>query len=429
MFCAASRRSYNFSRRMGIFDALGRIWNGWIIAARQDFRGRKGLVAFGYVALISAVGLLLTVRSLPPQHPWLLPVLAGLAIWSRWWDYRRNTDFLVFACVLVGFGRSDAVVGYFTAHASVYVFSRVISWYSQQRPWYRALFNLGNGVLTFFLAGTIMSAARRLGVGEAWAIGAGVVEVFLLDAAIYYLVRGLTSDFRLRDAWMDFRAESPSDFAQLGLGAVLGLAVRSAEWAFIGVLFVHILFLEALLAERLQDESRRDPMLGIANRRFLLERLSVLLRQSEQHRSPIAIFLLDLDYFKQINDRYGHGAGDVALQRVCSELRRELRDVDLLGRYGGEELCCVCPGLDANASGRMAQHLGEAVRRVQVGDCALSVSIGIYWCGGYDVPPPSEAVHRADVALYQAKLAGRDRWVWWDASMPPFPIRGPSAAS
>ena len=172
----------------------------------------------------------------------------------------------------------------------------------------------------------------------------------------------------------------------------------------------------ALLRERLQtiellradvaEQALRDSLTGLHNRRYLMESLPTALATAARRQEPVALAILDVDYFKRINDRFGHLVGDEVLIRVAGLLAGELRGDDTLVRYGGEEFVVVLPG----ATGRVAMDRIEAlrVRMERDGhDIAVTFSAGV--AVSYGAETPSQLLQLADAALYAAKHGGRNR--------------------
>jgi diguanylate cyclase (GGDEF)-like protein len=152
--------------------------------------------------------------------------------------------------------------------------------------------------------------------------------------------------------------------------------------------------------EDLRELCERDPLTGLLNRRAWDMALSGALRK---RRSPIYVALMDLDHFKDFNDRHGHPAGDALLRRAAVAWRGALRTADVLARYGGEEFAILLAG----CSDESALEILDRVRLATVGGPSVSIGLAI-WDGreGAD-----RLVCRADTALYEAKRAGRDRIV------------------
>ncbi len=168
------------------------------------------------------------------------------------------------------------------------------------------------------------------------------------------------------------------------------------------------------LTETLRESTLRDAMTGLHNRRFLEESVEMLIAQSQRHKSPIAILMLDLDYFKMVNDTYGHDAGDTVLKALAKVLTQSVRTSDYVIRYGGEEFLILLQETSAASAVDVAEKIRAAVEdmKVQVASGMLQKTISI---GISDLPQDSDtfwqAVKFADVALYHAKETGRNRVV------------------
>ncbi|WP_354406873.1 diguanylate cyclase [Marinobacterium sp. MBR-111] len=173
--------------------------------------------------------------------------------------------------------------------------------------------------------------------------------------------------------------------------------------------------------EALSYLAHHDELTGAHNRRWILARLGYLKQEAEQCSGTLAVLMLDIDYFKHINDRYGHQKGDEVLVTFVSRLQSELRQSDQLGRYGGEEFLVLLPDTSKSDAEKIAQRLRHAIADTpfQINDEVLDVttSIGLA-CLEADVSlGQDELVGRADVALYLAKQTGRNRVVCWNDEM------------
>jgi diguanylate cyclase (GGDEF)-like protein len=174
------------------------------------------------------------------------------------------------------------------------------------------------------------------------------------------------------------------------------------------------------LTETLKESSLRDPMTGLNNRRYLEEYVETLLANVRRQQIHLAIMMLDLDYFKMVNDDHGHDAGDAVLKALSLVLKQSVRSSDMVIRYGGEEFLIVLQGAADPDADQVAENIRRAVEklRVNVGGTMLQKTISI---GLSDYPADSstfwQAVKFADVALYRAKQTGRNRVVRFTPEM------------
>jgi len=157
----------------------------------------------------------------------------------------------------------------------------------------------------------------------------------------------------------------------------------------------------------------RDPLTGAFNRRYLQERLASEAAFARRHKTPLSLLLLDIDYFKQINDVHGHSAGDAALRLLAQALSSMARQEDMLARYGGEEFALVARGIDRNGAQLLAERVRSAIAKqrlpVDKGSLSFTVSVGVAHCDAGDDCDAQHMFEAADRELYAAKDAGRNR--------------------
>ncbi|ABM02127.1 diguanylate cyclase [Psychromonas ingrahamii 37] len=180
--------------------------------------------------------------------------------------------------------------------------------------------------------------------------------------------------------------------------------------------------LEQLVTERTEELeqakdraellARTDPLTNMLNRRAFFECGSVEIKRSLRYKSSLAIMMIDLDHFKSINDNYGHAAGDNALLSVANTLKAMIRNVDIIGRIGGEEFAVIIPHADLEIATELAQRLRLGIEKVEI--IIDNQPVKITACFGVtsiDIKSESldEALKRADKALYLAKENGRNR--------------------
>ena len=172
--------------------------------------------------------------------------------------------------------------------------------------------------------------------------------------------------------------------------------------------------LEAL-NDRLRTMALTDSLTQLANRNAIMQRLAEEVARARRDAKALAVFMLDVDHFKKVNDTYGHQVGDEVLRAVAARLARQCRAYDAVGRYGGEEFIAIMPGPDLDQTAGIGERIRASVADEAIpsaaGDLAVTISVG----GAYACPGPETTVdlliQKADAALYAAKEGGRNRVV------------------
>ena len=175
----------------------------------------------------------------------------------------------------------------------------------------------------------------------------------------------------------------------------------------------------------LSDASSRDSLTGLYNRLYVVDKIESEINRSLRNGTSMALLMLDIDHFKDVNDTYGHPAGDHVLQVVARLLKESCRVYDVPGRYGGEEFFLLLPDIalpkTPNVAERILHRLETTPMDVPGASVVVTASIGI---AGIDVGmrdpvlSPAALIDRADRALYQAKHQGRNRVSVWDSGEP-----------
>ena len=361
----------------GAFIAL--LTGGFLIATGTHFREAPTAAIWGAANLFTAFGMILALEA--------------------------DSFSLAFLCLLI---------------------ATALTWSSVARFHYRRVPEIAFilGALTWMAASGLPFA--DLSFGESASILMVAMATFLGGAA-FELWRGRTE--RLRARWPLF-ALLVADAASVLFGAtqVLRYTVAPAVpaggsmWLVyltaIGFIVGSAVFLVAMIKERAVAGQLKaagtDSLTGVANRGALMRAAGAAIAASQATGRPLAVVLLDLDRFKQVNDTYGHRAGDLVLQRFAECARKNLRAGDIVGRIGGEEFAAVFPGVAADA----AALLVERLRAAFAGDATwmdgtrieATVSGGIAEYRPLRDPADLDQLfHRADRALYAAKAGGRNR--------------------
>lgn len=231
-----------------------------------------------------------------------------------------------------------------------------------------------------------------------WRLLSGMVLFFIVGYLVYALIMG---DENVRTAGLIV----PLVFF---VGACfVWLAVRLA-WQMSQTL---------VRVDLLEKESVTDPLTRVHNRRYLDQRLGMEIARARRSRSPLSILLLDIDYFKELNDRYGHPAGDQVLDQVAQVISSSVRATDVVGRYGGEEFLILAPNTPLSDAVLLAERIREAIaaRRFstvdmkgQLQEICVTASIGVAALER-TMHEAQQLIRTADQRLYQAKGQGRNR--------------------
>ncbi len=164
--------------------------------------------------------------------------------------------------------------------------------------------------------------------------------------------------------------------------------------------------------EKLERLATFDSLTGLYNRRAILDRLRELINLANRYKEDFSLIMLDIDHFRKVNDRYGHLTGDKALEKIAALIRRNIRDTDTVGRYGGEEFIIILPRTNLASSWAAAERLRTIIEKTEMKDSAgnvfaVTVSQGLVgWERNDDV---GSLISRADEALRKAKEKGRNR--------------------
>jgi len=159
-------------------------------------------------------------------------------------------------------------------------------------------------------------------------------------------------------------------------------------------------------AEKLEVLSQTDELSGLLNRRAFLSKVSSLIKQAKRHKLSYSFFMLDIDYFKKVNDRYGHDVGDKVIQKLGSLLKNNCREHDIVARIGGEEFAICSMNNNKDGPAVFAQKLLSVIRAEKIEGINVTVSIGFTTSSkaGFE-----ELFKEADAMLYEAKNGGRDQ--------------------
>jgi two-component system cell cycle response regulator len=165
--------------------------------------------------------------------------------------------------------------------------------------------------------------------------------------------------------------------------------------------------------EALREQATRDALTGLWNRAAIFDILQRELARASREAALLAIVMMDLDWFKQVNDRHGHLTGDAVLREAARRMRTSIRPYDAAGRYGGEEFLITLPGCNGDSGAAQAERLRRAIGGepfpTPAGILDVTCSLGVAWTEPAENLDADLLVHNADAALYLAKNRGRNR--------------------
>jgi diguanylate cyclase (GGDEF)-like protein len=250
------------------------------------------------------------------------------------------------------------------------------------------------------IAWDLLRMARRTIRSAAW-----FTAILLIAFMFYNVIRALAIGLGvLRQPAALYREET----------ITFGLFIAVA----LGIAFGFFWMTTAVLTTGLEQMASTDPLTRIYNRRVFVMWCEKELTRGQRTGTPFSVLMVDLDHFKQINDCFGHQAGDLALCAVVEKMQDSVRGIDVLGRWGGEEFAVLLPGAAADAALLVAQRVRRNIERIllpgtgirngeRVQMISVTASVGIATYRGVD-DTVSTMMERADMALYQAKAAGRN---------------------
>ncbi len=254
---------------------------------------------------------------------------------------------------------------------------------------------------------------------EAWEkLASEPVDIALLDIMMPKITglevcRRIREDPRLKNIYVIFLTAMVS-----GEDRVKGLELGANDYMtkpyYVPELMARLSVGERLTRERreIETQAARDPLTGLHNRRTFEERLSHEFERAKRYSRPMSILMIDVDDFKNINDRHGHPCGDRVLRRVAEVIGARTRKVDIAARYGGEEFVVLLPeiGLEGGiqAGEKLRQEIA-AIRFDEPADVSPTVSIGVASTSARPYHDAATVVQDADLALYKAKGRGKNR--------------------
>jgi len=304
--------------------------------------------------------------------------------------------------------------------ALIAVVQHIPEWLNSRKAWYVQSFNIANYTLDSLAAYAVAQAIEHSGLigsmqaREAFAgIGAALTFV-LLNHVLLAVMLNLARQYSLRETELFSFDGLSTELILAGLGVGVATFWRLNPWLIPFGLAPLVLIHRSLAVPQLQAEARVDPKTGLFNARHFAAALAEELGRGERFERPLSLIMVDLDLLRDINNSYGHLAGDAVLKGIAEVFRAELRHYDVPARFGGEEFSILLPETAPEEALEIAERIRRAVAATPFDvetssePIRATVSVGV---AGYpkDAHDANELIHQADLAVYRAKLQGRNR--------------------
>jgi diguanylate cyclase (GGDEF)-like protein/putative nucleotidyltransferase with HDIG domain len=316
--------------------------------------------------------------------------------------------------------------------ALIGVIQHVPEWLKNRNAWYSQTFNICNWTISLLAAwasfhGTL-GAAHLIPNQDLRLALAGMAAAAVLVAVNHILLAPMLHFFyshSIRELGI-FSFESLStDLVLAALGVGIGTFWDLNPWLLPFAVAPLLLIHRSLSVPALQEEARVDPKTGLFNARYFAAALAEELARSQRFERPMTLIMADLDLLRDINNTYGHLAGDAVLKGIAETFRTQLRHYDVPARFGGEEFAILLPETPPEQAFEIAERIRRAVAAsatdVETSSepirATVSIGVAAYPRDGVDA---NELIHQADLAVYRAKLQGRNRVL--DASSEPLVV-------
>ena len=392
---------------------------------------RATIYFFVIGALTAAVSLPLLTHLRVGTHGWLTFAILGTAAaiaqlfvvqTPRNQSYHTTIVFLIPAVMLL----PPELV------AAIGLVQHIPEWLKNRNAWYSQTFNICNWTLSLLATWSIFHVTRdatglipdphlRLALaGIAAAAVFVAVNHVLLAPMLHFFYSHSFSELGI------FSFESLStDLVLAALGVGIGTFWDLNPWLLPFAVAPLLLIHRSLSVPQLQEEARVDPKTGLFNARYFAATLAEELGRAQRFERPLTLIMADLDLLREINNNYGHLAGDAVLKRIAETFRTQLRHYDVPARFGGEEFAILLPETPPEQAFEIAERIRRAVAAAAIDvetssePIRATVSIGV---AAYprDAADANELIHQADLAVYRAKLQGRNRVL--DASSEPLVV-------
>ena len=375
----------------------------------------KAAAYFVLVALATAVSVAPLLSRLSPHTPgWTTFVILGLIAavaqlfvvrTPRNQSYHTTIVFLIPAAMLL----PPELVAFMG------LIQHIPEWLKNRSAWYIQIFNICNWTLSILAAYAAFHAVLGIDAGSdvqyavaGIAAAASMVAVnHILMAPMLHLARGHS----IRESGLFSFPSLSTDLVLAMLGVAMAFFWSINPWLIPFAVAPLLLIHRSLSVPQLQEEARVDPKTGLFNARHFAAALNEELVRAERFERPLSLVMADLDLLRDINNTYGHLAGDAVLQGIAEVFRAQLRHYDVPARFGGEEFAILLPETPPEQAFEIAERIRRTVAAssfdVETSSEPIRATISIGVAGfPRDGADANELIHQADLAVYRAKLAG-----------------------
>jgi diguanylate cyclase (GGDEF)-like protein len=351
------------------------------------------------------------------SNPWMLGILCLLASLALILKVKGATDrshytlsFLVYGFTFALYGVPEAML--------VIVASNFAEWIWNRPPWHTQFFNIGSYLLLMQVAGFICSWLDPHHLSVSWQAALALVASLATFNSLNHLMVGIKGwltrgEIFRRSGALDF-FPFMLDLTLLYFGAGLSLVWIYNHFALVLFLVPIYLIYSTLRVPALERQTEIDRKTALFNHEYFKQHVGSELNRANRFDRPLAIIMADLDLLRNINNTYGHLAGDEVLIGVAKILKKSVREYDVAARFGGEEFAILLPETTVEQAYEKAESIRRAIEETEftiptnVSPIRVTMSFGIA-CRESFGQTMNEIIHHADSALYHSKLSGRNR--------------------